>query len=334
MFYPTALDVSTATPIEVRPGGIISGIDITSRSSRVFRIRGVILNGATAQPVSATQVVLVPRNGAIISQAMPVPQNPNSSEFEIAGVVPGSYLLIAMGSPGGGQAVTAVSPIAVQGANLDNVVITASPPFTIRGHISTVSTTSNTGAPPNYVVHLDPQLPGLPNALTLGSNVPVRQDNFVIPIAVSADYRVTVGTPPNTYTQSIRFGGQDVLRDGLHIDGPTNETLEIVVAPNAGRLEGTVSADKQKMANVTVVLMPTSSLRAQTNLFKNVQTNADGHFLFENIPPGSYKLFAWEYVEDRAWFDAEFMRNFENGGREIVIREGAKETVEISAISR
>jgi hypothetical protein len=65
-----------------------------------------------------------------------------------------------------------------------------------------------------------------------------------------------------------------------------------------------------------------------------VQSNAEGHFTFENIPPGTYKVFAWEDVETFAWFDAEFMRNFENRGREVVIREGAKENIELTVIPR
>jgi protocatechuate 3,4-dioxygenase beta subunit len=333
MFYPATLDVSTATPVDIRPGGVISGIDITTRSERVYRIRGTFLSAATGKPVAASQIILMQRNGTTSSQANTVPQNSNSSGFEIAGVLPGSYLLMAMGSEGPGQIITALSPIEVQG-NLENVIITGSSSFAIQGHISTVDTISSASNPRSYPIRVEPQLSGLPNALTLGSNLVARQDNFVIPIALSADYRVTVSTPPNTYVQSIRFGGQDVLRDGLHINGPTNETLEIVVSPNAGRLEGDVAADRQKFSNATVVLMPTSSLRQQTNLYRTVQSNAEGHFTFENIPPGTYKVFAWEDVETFAWFDAEFMRNFENRGREVVIREGAKENIELTVIPR
>jgi len=326
------LDVTTATPIEIRPGGINSGIDITTRSERVYRIRGTFLSATTGKPVATSQITLLQRSGPTSSQANPVPQNSTSSGFEIAGVVPGSYLLMATGTEGPGQLITALTPIEVQG-NLENVIITGSPSFSIHVHVSTVGAVSNPN-PQTYRVRLEPQLSGLPVAMTLGSNIQVRQDDFVIPISLSTDYRVTVTTPPNTYVQSIRFGGQDVLRDGLHIDRPTNEPLEIVVSPNAGRLEGNVSADRQKFANATVVLMPASSLRKQTNLYQTVQSNAEGRFTFENIPPGTYKVFAWEDVESFAWFDAEFMRNFENRGTEIVIREGAKESIELTVIPR
>jgi hypothetical protein len=124
------------------------------------------------------------------------------------------------------------------------------------------------------------------------------------------------------------------LRDGLHIDGTTGETLEIVISPSAGRLEGNVSVDRQKFTNATVVLVPPSSLRQQTSLYQTTQTNAEGHFTFENIPPGSYKVFAWEDVEPLAWLDAEFMRNIESRGTEVLIRESAKENIEMTLIPR
>ena len=333
VFYPSALDISASTPVEIRPGGLNSGIDITMKPARVFRIHGTILNSATSQPVPATQVTLLPRSGTITSQGSSIPQAQNSSGFDIAGVVPGSYLLMVGGTLGAGQLVTAISPIEVQGANLENVIITASPTFAINGHISG-ATTTGTANPQTFLIQLEPQLSGIPPAMVLGSRMQVRQDNFIMPISVSTDYRVTVTSPPNTYVQSIRFGGQDVLRDGLHIDGPSNETLEVVISPNAGRLEGDVIADRQKFPNATVVLVPSSAVRQQSSLYQTVQSNADGHFVFESITPGTYKLFAWEDVESFAWFDADFMRTYESRGTEIVIREGAKEKTELTVIPR
>jgi len=234
-----------------------------------------------------------------------------------------------------GMPAVGLASVEVQASSVENVIITVSPPFSIQGHISRGSTISTAAtSPQNYIVRLEPKLSGLPSPLVLGTSLPVRQDNFTLPISVAADFRVTVATPVNTYVESIRFGGQDVLRDGLHIDGATSETLEIVVSPNAGRLEGNVSLDRQKFANATVVLVPSPSLRQQTNLYQTTQTNAEGHFTFENVPPGSYKVFAWEDVEPLAWFDGEFMRSFENRGTEVLIRESAKESIETTLIPR
>jgi len=334
VFYPSASEQSTATSVEVRPGSIISGIDITTKPSRVYRIRGRIIS-SSGRPISAADIVLVPRNGQVAAQSSHVPQSPNNSGFEIAGVLPGSYYLLVTGMEAPGMPAVGLASVEVQASSVENVIITVSPPFSIQGHISRGSTISTAAtSPQNYIVRLEPKLSGLPSPLVLGTSLPVRQDNFTLPISVAADFRVTVATPVNTYVESIRFGGQDVLRDGLHIDGATSETLEIVVSPNAGRLEGNVSLDRQKFANATVVLVPSPSLRQQTNLYQTTQTNAEGHFTFENVPPGSYKVFAWEDVEPLAWFDGEFMRSFENRGTEVLIRESAKESIETTLIPR
>jgi hypothetical protein len=334
VFYPSASDQSTATSVEVRPGALISGIDITTTPARVYRIRGRIIS-SSGRPVSVAEIILLPRNGPVMPQSSRVPQSPNNSGFEVAGVLPGSYYLLVTGVEGPGMPVVGLASIDVQAASIENLTITTSPRFSIQGHISRGSTIPTAATPPQtYTVGVEPQLSGLPSALVLGTNLAVRQDNFTLPIAVATEYRVTVAPPPGTYVQSIRFGGQDVLRDGLHIDGATSETLEIVVSPNAARLEGNVSLDRQKFANATVVVVPSSSLRQQTSLYQTTQTNADGHFTFENIPPGSYRVFAWEDVEPLAWFDAEFMRNVENRGTEILIRESAKENIELTLIPR
>jgi hypothetical protein len=334
VFYPSTAEQSTATSIEVRPGAIISGIDITTKPARVYRARGRIISSSGRQ-VSAADITLVPKNSQTSGQPSHVPQSPNNSGFEIAGILPGSYYLLATGLEAPGMPLVGLASIDVQASSLENVIITVSPPFAIQVHISRGSTISTANTTPQPVtIRVEPKLNGLPNALELGTRLSVRQDNFMLPIAVAADYRVTVAPPANTYVQSIRFGGQDVLRDGLHIDGATSETLEIVVSPNSGRLEGNVSLDRQKFANATVVVVPSASLRQQTSLYQTTQTNAEGHFTFENIPPGSYKVFAWEDVESLAWFDAEFMRSSESRGTEILIRESAKENIELTLISR
>jgi hypothetical protein len=108
--------------------------------------------------------------------------------------------------------------------------------------------------------------------------------------------------------------------------------MEITVTAKTGKVDGNVLSEQQRVPNATVVLMPALALRQQTNLYQNVQANTDGHFIFETIPPGSYKIFAWDDVPDRAWFDAEFMRNFESQGREITIREGATQALDIALI--
>ena len=59
-------------------------------------------------------------------------------------------------------------------------------------------------------------------------------------------------------------------------------------------------------------------------------TDSIGAFVFRDIPPGNYKLFAWESVESGAWQDPDFMRPFESRGIPVHIEEGASVSQNIS----
>jgi hypothetical protein len=43
-------------------------------------------------------------------------------------------------------------------------------------------------------------------------------------------------------------------------------------------------------------------------------------------------LFAWEEVENGAWQDARFIRDFEDLGRQVVVTEGGIEDVSLAVI--
>jgi hypothetical protein len=50
------------------------------------------------------------------------------------------------------------------------------------------------------------------------------------------------------------------------------------------------------------------------------------------IPPGKYKLFCWDDIEEGAWQDGDFLRRFENEGREVSLMEGDRQRFELSTI--
>jgi len=224
----------------------------------------------------------------------------------------------------------------VSSANVDNIVVPASSPILINGRVviegALANPNPNAGARLQISIRFEHQTLGMP---AINVNVPVEPDGkFTVLALLPGDYRILVTGGSGLVPKSILYDGRDVQTEGIHIGGAAAGSLEIVLTNKGGRIEGNVMADRQRVANATVVLMPTFALRRQTNLYQTVQTNADGHYTIESIAPGAYKVFAWEDVPARAWFDAEFMRDFESQGREITIRESAMETLEIPVIPR
>ena len=106
----------------------------------------------------------------------------------------------------------------------------------------------------------------------------------------------------------------------------------MVLTTETGSVEG-VAIDRtgDPAANVTVVLVPATA-RKRTTLYKSLVTGSDGKFRFQEIPPGDYKLFAWDDIETGAWENPEFMRPYEPRGRAIRVSENGKEAVQLNVI--
>jgi hypothetical protein len=130
------------------------------------------------------------------------------------------------------------------------------------------------------------------------------------------------------------MGGADVLNELLRIDEQPTSPLEVTLASDTGSLSGRVmNARQEPVTGGTVVLLPEVERRIlRTDLYRVTSTNHLGQFLMESLPPGVYRVFAWENVEDRQWQDPAFMRRYEEMGRAVRITESQMQSVEISSI--
>ena len=116
------------------------------------------------------------------------------------------------------------------------------------------------------------------------------------------------------------------MNAGVRLERPPASPLEIVIGTNPGSLDGSVSnATQAAAAGVTVVVLP--DVRGRNNLFRTTTTDSAGRFHIDRIPPGDYKAFAWEDVNDGAWQNPEFMSANENRGTPVRIAEGTTGTV-------
>jgi hypothetical protein len=133
----------------------------------------------------------------------------------------------------------------------------------------------------------------------------------------------------NAYVKSIRMGDVDALNGSLRLDRATQTPLEIVIGGNPGALNGRVVAPNAASgSDITVVLLP--EVRRRTDLYRTTLTEGAGQFQFDRLPPGDYKVFAWEAVDDDAWFDPEFMKMHEDEGVPVRVVEDRTQSVEVN----
>jgi hypothetical protein len=82
-----------------------------------------------------------------------------------------------------------------------------------------------------------------------------------------------------------------------------------------------------------VVLIPQEKERGEVSLFyRTANTDANGNFTMARVNPGEYKVYAWEEVENGAWFDPDFLKPVESKGSPVSVREGTPGSVQLTLI--
>ncbi len=335
VYYPGTTAAQSAAPINLPAGVTFSGIDLTVTAVRTVRVRGRVINGATGQPVQNANIMLLPRPMRLRSGLANNRNIDAQGNFEIRGVAPGSYDVVAILNDRNNRT-TARVPLEIGSADVENVALVLSPGLMLPGKLALEGTTTNSADQDlkRMRVMLRPNA-GVTQIAGAAPASPVQADgSFALQQVGLDDYRLSVtGMPQGAYVKMARLGATDVLNDGLRIDRQTNGGLEILVSLNSGSLDGTVVNEKQEpAANVTVVLVPDAIHRGRLDLYRTAATDGLGHFQVAGIPPGDYKAFAWEDVETGAWQDPDFIRLYENFGKPLRIGERSQTNIELRLI--
>jgi hypothetical protein len=147
-------------------------------------------------------------------------------------------------------------------------------------------------------------------------------------------YRPVVsGLPAGVYVEDIIQKGQSIYDSGLDAAQDSSD-LSIVLNTNGGTIQGFVSevVGTKGLPDATVTLVPRLGRRENLGLYKVVTTARDGTFIIAGVPPGEYKLFAWEDIPDFAYENAEFLSNYESRGQTITLSSGGRLSVQLKPI--
>ncbi len=330
MYYPGTPDAAKATVISVKEGEEIPSVEIFMRQVLVYRIRGHIYNQITHKAGSQTNVFLFPKAKSREwsgGEHQSFVQKQDGS-FEIADVLPGSYVLTAMWFDEGKSHATRV-PIDVGNADVEGLAITIAPGTDVSGRIIWDGA-PNLEQDDLSVMAESPDI----NFGFSGSSRVTSANTFVLKGLGDGNYMARVwGQGKDCYIKDVQYAGSSALADGFSVKGGSAGTLEITISSHGARVQGTVAdSDGLPAVGVRVVLVPEPSHRTQYVLFKEQTTDQYGRFELRGIVPGDYKLFSWEEAESGAWEDPEFLKPFEEKGEKILLQEGDQKTLNLVTI--
>ena len=328
-YYPGATAPHKALPIEVRAGQIVSGIEIRLQKDRVYRVRGRI-QGLAGDPASRLLVSLQPQQrrageflifGAGLGTARTV--KPDGS-FELPRVQPGSYFVTVKRFGSGPDHLLGRAPVTLTNADLESVIVQAGPPVAITGRIEAEGDEKAriTGS-----VFLRAEITGFG-----GRPARIRSDGtFKIGDLDRDRHFITVeDLPDDMYVKRARAGTVDVLEHGLDLSqSESAPLLEIVVSPKAATIEGVVRHEGKPWAGAWITLLP-EPVRSERLGWSVRSGNADqnGHFTLKGVPPGEYRLYAWEESPPVFQLGPEQLRPYESHAVKIKVAEGSRERVE------
>ena len=314
IYYPNATDPSSAAPLDLGAGQELLGNDFTIRLTHAESVRGRVVRpaGSTQTSVSLTASGMPTTNVAVSE-----PQG----TFELHGVAPGAYTLAADARVGE-KLYSVRRPIQVVAGDIEGIELRLVPPVDLNG---VVRIEGNSGI----------KLSQLRIGTEWATRVAVKDDGtFALHDLMAVINHPTIERPDALFVKSMRCGNTDVIESGVDLTGGGCE-LVVTLSANSGQIEGNVvDEDEQPAKAASVTLLPQGTKR--TDLARFATTDASGHFKIVGVAPGSYRLYAWEHVDDlnAVWYDPDFVKPFETLGRSLQIAEGGRETVSLKRIAK
>jgi hypothetical protein len=326
-FYPGTSDFLQAEALPVAAGDE-AHVNFVCYSARSVSIKGTVVNGTTGGHAGNATVAAYWTD--VLGEAAAIPAETKSDgSFEIRDLAPGRYTLRTSYSDlEGSYSDQREVEVGVHG--LENLLLAVERDSAIEGQIVLSAPTPDFRAS-SVAVNFSPA--GMTGDFRVVATAP-RLD-FAGSLKPGEHYRVsTASLPGDYYLKTVRVSGHDLLDlNNVTAAGP-HEQIELVLNPSGGHVEGTVFDREDQPVSGYVLLVPEEANRNNSDLFRRARSDSKGKFILRGIPPGSYKLIAFE------GYDAEELINFpdrlkeiEDRGERITITEGGKYSPVLKLIS-
>jgi len=333
MFYPNVSDDRDATILEVRSGSDLAGIDVALKSVRNAASGGTVsitVSRDTASGNNNGQIWIINRTTQSLRTRFALMQvgPADAPNYRLNTSLPeGSYSAFIVQTDTARNVSTSAMVNFDIGSSPVSINLAMSPLPAISGRVSFEGNNADrTGLRINFRRTAAASFwPAVPPAV-------VQPDGtFTVQGLIDGDYIVTVNFPDalqDAFLKSVSAPNLEAVGNRIRVSSIAGapSAMEVRLATNGGRLSGsTIAASGEKLSNVTVLLAPLDAERR--DLFRSDITDSTGNYRFDRLPPGDYKLYAWEDVEPDIWFNPSFAARLQDAGEPVRITENGRQTV-------
>jgi hypothetical protein len=306
-------------------------VDFRLRAAALWPVSGHAMHGVTGRALAASITLIPPGGDPNLSQyhAQSSANGPLAGEFSIDRIPPGTYYIMAK-SGSGDPETTAIQrielrPVLIAPRSGYTLTLQLSPPLPVSGrlYLEGRSASDARGARVGLIA-VDPDLPSPQETFAQTDGA------FLINGVAPGSYLLEMSNlPQDFYVKAARYGEDDALDKPVTVAAKEPpKPLQILVGVDGGRLQVTARAGTQ------VVLVPDMARRSRREQYRTAAAGDDGQTLLRGIPPGSYKVFAWERVEPNAYLNADFLQLYEQSGTSVRITSGENQGIKARVIAR
>jgi hypothetical protein len=337
-YYPGTRDRGQATPIQLHAGDDFPvNFSLTPAPSLI--IRGSVVNlppGSTAAIMLQSKDFNLMLNGAEMHR---------DGTFEIRDVAPGAYTIVATAdnSP---VPMMARQALQLTSGNVEGLRLAPQAGGSIRGRLR--METSGNARPDLTQIFLalrssdaeDDALGTLAGGVLPTVTHVSADGSFEWKNIPAGHYSVQISEAsalPDWFVKSVAASGRDAADSGFSLSGGT-VMLDLVVSSNGAAAEGVVTNQQEgpekdaPVADAVVIAVPEQRFRSHPDRYRKALTDQRGHFTLRGLPPGDYTLFAWDSVDGDAYYDPQFLRNYEGQGKTLHINQGDHASIQLKAI--
>jgi hypothetical protein len=343
-FYPSSLDRASASQVDLKPGEEMPGVEIRMRSVETFHIRGKLTGDLTESNGQPAMLMLMPEGGDgspfMFGGAGLVAKD---HTFEFAGVAPGAYV-IAMGNFNGQQRF-ARQTVEVGNGDVNDVMLTTQPTFTLRGSIELQGALAGSAKDKGLESIQVMLIPDDESGVMFNSSQAMTKADGTFTMEKVAPGKVRVhvmNEPEGSYLKSIRFGQAETLGKTLDLTQASGGEIHVVLRSGAAEVGGTVQTKQEDASagsgsalapasSASVLLIP-EDLTLNGGSVHTAGTNQHGVFTAKGLAPGRYYAVAYEAEDYQNFDDPAILKQLVGKGTNVEVKENDKQQIQLTLV--
>ena len=260
--------------------------------------------------------------------------------FTLRNVPPGDYTLRSASAPNrGADSQVASLPIAVDGVDLENVALVASPGWSITGRLTTDTGTAPSLPRDRISVGARP-LESSGTIFIVGGpeyNQALKADWTFAVTGLTDAVRLRVALPPGWIVKAALHDGRDIADAPIEVKAGGSLTgVQLIVTDRVAGATGRVVDDNgAPLADGTVIVFSADSEKwfENSRFVRTARPDQNGRFQMTDVPPGEYLALAVDYVEDGAWDDPDYLDALRQYAQTITLAAGSSQVLSLKMVT-